>query len=487
MENRYFLQVCRDKLTDYIMKAIICPDNLMGDECHIDTQSTYKDILLFSNGIINTLDKFEEVLVEIILTEEEISTKLKPLGVDGIYSTYMPFPISRIKKIYVQSDKEKKHLLKKIETNQKGFIPEGLVEIKNIESKFTLPKIKDMELEGDFSGKLNHYNKLLGMLAYMKNTEYYYADKNKSIKNYSSDYFSILGQWNTYIEAPKSDFLDSLKSTNIAKEFVTYLTQDKRADKKFIEQIINSTADETIKRYLEDLISDPLNKLDILDKLKNKEEDIYFYICMVYINSDKHSNKVSNLKELLNQQVPYEKAERTLAYLGYYYGYELLDAKEDIQIKDKYFKLFLQNGSLNTKFKLDNIFDYITIETIYQHVFNGDKFFKNDFEYLDFEFNKIDNIKEDEWYKKTILATHKDIEHYSVSKRTNSEYIIYKISKYQDTITSSKYISVFYNKYLAETKENSIDKNTFLEKINTTKILKKQENELLNAIEMDSN
>ena len=101
MENRYLIQVCRDKLTDYIMKALICPDNLMGEECHIDTQSTYKDILILTqNSIINDLDNSEEILIEIVLTPNEVKNILYTTDSEDIFYTSKPLPISRIKKIY---------------------------------------------------------------------------------------------------------------------------------------------------------------------------------------------------------------------------------------------------------------------------------------------------------------------------------------------------------------------------------------------------
>ena len=107
MQEKYFLQVCRDKLTDYIMKAIICPDDFMGEECHIDTQSSYTNVLLLSNSIVKNLEHFEEVLLEIILTENELKDELKQSDIKGVFYFQKPLPISRIKKIYVQNEKVK--------------------------------------------------------------------------------------------------------------------------------------------------------------------------------------------------------------------------------------------------------------------------------------------------------------------------------------------------------------------------------------------
>lgn len=207
---------------------------------------------------------------------------------------------------------------------------------------------------------------------------------------------------------------------------------------------------------------------------------------MVYINSDKYSNKLSNLKETLSTLVPYEMAQKTLAYLGYYYGYEILDANEEIIIKDKYFKKLIENNRLNTKFYMNNMLDYITIETIYQYIFKDVKALNSRFEYLDYNFDKINYTKEDEWYEKTILSQFCEIEHFKIIKRTEQEYIKYKISKYAGIITNHKYIFVFYNKYL-DTKNVSlsIDKNTFLKKLSEASVLKKQEKELLSALKMD--
>jgi len=483
MAIRYFLQVCRDKLTDYIMKAIICPDDSMGDECHIDTQSIYPNILLLSNSIIKDLEHYEEVLLEVILTKDELKNELKNSNIDGVFYIEKPLPISRIKKIYVQNEKEKEHILRKIDTNQKGFIPESLIEINHFEDKYELPIIT-MEIK-EYKKELNQFDKLLGMLSYMKNCEYYYVDKNKSFINYSSDYFSVVNKFNSFSDISTSDFLDDLKKGSIQDKFLKFIIQNKRLDKNFIQTLIDEEADKDIKQNLISLISDPLNKLEVLKYMQNK--GIYFHICMVYINGDKYSNKITNLKSLLNKQVPYQMVQETLAYLGLYYGYQILDSNEEITIKDRYLKTFLKNNQLNTKFLLNTRFDYFVIESVYKYVFNN-KNIKDEFTYLD-DIQVLledDNIKIDDNYEKKVLNKCCDVEQFEIKKRSSSELINYKLNKYDDKIYADKYIFVCYNKYYTEKKDEiPVEKEILLAKIKENKMTKIREKEFLSAIKMD--
>ena len=480
MQERYLVQVCRDKLTDYIMKAIIAPDSLMGEECHIDTQSKYKDVVLLSDSVIGNLDEYEEVLIELNLTADEIKNELIPTDVAGISYTQIPLPISRIKKIYVQSEKEKTHILKKIATNQKGFIPEFLLEVKQHLKTLKTPNIKPKKQ--DYKNKLIKYDKLLGMLCYMKSVEYHYADKNKRLKNYANDYFSIVDAYisNNY---KNNKFLNSLKTTVLEKKFIEILTKEKRFSKDvLVDEFLIYVEDEKIKQLFQKLIDDPLQKLEVLKKLK--KGSLYFYVCLLYMNSDKHSNKMTNFKTMLNKQVEYKYAQKALAYLGYYYGYEILDASEEITIKDRYFRSLLPNGVVNTKFGLDKKFDYITIESVYQHIFYDHV---KGFEVVDVEFlATLKNTQQNDWYKKTVLDEKFGEESFSIKKLTKKEFILNKLSRYLKEISPNRYIAPFYQRHFAKDEfQNHIDRDIFIEKIESEKLSSSQQSELLKAMKMD--
>jgi len=488
MQDRYLLQVCRDKLTDYVMKALICPDALMGEECHIDTQSKHQNVLLLSNGIVKDLDYYEEILVELILTKEEIDVELKRTNSSNIFFFAKPLPISRISKIYTRDVKESAHILKKIETNQKGFIPKHLLEVRTDFEKFeiSLEIEKDTDIDTEYNIKVCKFDKMLGMLSYMRNCEYYYTDENKMFSNFSANYFGILNTINKAVESPKNSFLQTLKEDENTG-FFQFLMEKNRLDKTFIHNLIEKrTVSKEIKQHLLVLISDPLKKLEILEVLKDK--GVYFYICLVYINSDKYSNKMSSFKRMLNRQIPYDKAEKALAYLGLYYGYELLDAKEEIETQNKCLKKFLKDSEfVNTKFLLESRLDYIVIESVYQYVF-GKGVTNDSFSYLeDIEvIQHSETVQCGEWYEKRILGRYFDVEYYNIKQRTQREYIEYKVSQYDDEIYANNYISTFYNKYFSESLMPTsipVKKQELMNKIKS--LSAPMQKEILKAIEMD--
>ena len=119
---RFLLQIHRIKLQDYIQGALIAPDKYLGDEIEKDIQSKNEDILALSDGYFEELDEYQ-ILLELILTDEE---KEKLIKVDDVYYMDFPLPITRIKKIYVQNDEIKNHIIINVNNSEKGFITERL-------------------------------------------------------------------------------------------------------------------------------------------------------------------------------------------------------------------------------------------------------------------------------------------------------------------------------------------------------------------------
>jgi len=190
---------------------------------------------------------------------------------------------------------------------------------------------------------------------------------------------------------------------------------------------------------------------------------------------------------MFHKHIPYEKAQKALGYLGLYYGYELLDANEEIEIKDQYFKQYLtKNNIIHTKFSLENKFDFMVIESVYQYVFQT-KVIDDLFSYLAHIriTTEKNSIPSNEWYKKRVLNHCIDIKHFSIKKRTQEEYIAYKILKqYKSEIHPNQYVSAFYNKYCSLMPVNTLVKREDLLQ-NITTLTKIQQKEILDVIQMD--
>jgi hypothetical protein len=377
---RFLLQIHRIKLQDYIQSALIASDKYLGDEIEKDIQSKNPNFLVLSDGYFKELDEYQ-ILLELILTDEE---KEKLIKVDDVYYIDVPLPITRIKKIYVQNDEIKNHIIINVNNSEKGFITERLFdtfekdEITLFEKK-NYSKLSNNASKSDFINEITLYNKRLGMFSFMKNTNIYYTNNTKEFSNYSDRYLITLKDYLT-IEKDNSDLLDVLKQ-NI--QFKELLYSDNQIDKEFIESVHNNIGNAEIKEIFSKVL-EPNNILKTLPLLLEKEAYIYYFICLVYYFRQKDSNKKDNFKIEIENLIPKDIAQTALAILGIYFGYKILRANERIELNDEVYKQIFGN-LFNMKFKLDSKLDYITIEILYQRSFY--KELGRDFEYLEYPQN----------------------------------------------------------------------------------------------------
>jgi len=496
-KDRYFLQVHRIKLQDYIKRALIAPDNYMGNEIETDLQSKNKNHLILSLGYMQNLDE-TQVLIEIILTEDE---KLKLIQQDNIFFFNTPLPISRIKKIYAQDKKTIKHISNNIATSEAGYIPLELFDTFKAKDFKNLAKVSYKSLEDynnaniiDNNKKITKYNNMLGMLAFMKNTNMYYADDKGILNNFSDNYFKVLARFNNIFGNDTQKVLDTIKDD---EEFKALLFSNNSIDDEFIKNLIVRIDDEDTKQIFTNLLNEPNYKKKALEQLQDKAE-IYYYICLVYIHKQKNNNRKDNFKSNISSSIPHERVEIALACLGSYYGYANIRRSETIEISDKYFKKFIgKDNIVNMKFKLDSKLDFVTIETIYRYIFEDKKIQNKEFAYLAYPEDKKIMMPTTEDFKTFYEVEEKNYlntKYIKVTKQSLQKIIRKKLDKYQEYISfGNVYLSGFIAKYFEPLMQYSKDgkpckpyceKNDFLEKIDD-EILVKNQKELLGIFKMD--
>lgn len=375
----HLLQINRIKLQDYIQRGLIVPDKYLDENKEIDTQSKNSKFLVVSDGYIKELDEYQ-ILLELIFTDEE---KKRLHEVDSIYYFDFPLPITRIKKVYVQSREIIKHLEVQIQNGENGFLPQTLFSVyrKNKKSIFEQREYKPLRDDiaiDDFEEQIRVFDKRMGMFAFMKNSEVYYCDDVSKIANYSEHYFSTLSK---LLEKPLDDkIFEELNILKQNEEFKKLLYSTAQIDKEFIINESLKIEDSELKSIFLEMIS-PTGTRKALKSLLEKKDIKRYLIGLVYYFRQKDSNKKDNFKIDIKNLIPYEVAEISLAILGIYFGYTILRSEEKIEIKDKYFKKLFKKDKLNMKFTLENKLDYITIETIYNYCFQ-DKTKGYEYEYL---------------------------------------------------------------------------------------------------------
>ena len=389
LTKRYLLQIHRIKLQDYIKYGLIVPDKYLDENKEIDIQSKNPNFLIVSDGYIKKLDEYQ-ILLELIITDEE-KQYFKTIG-DVNYFDF-PLPITRIKKVYVQSEKVKKHIEIQIQNGENGFLPKNLfyVYLKNDIPIFEQREYKSLEdniIINEFEKQIRVFDKRMGMFAFMKNSEIYYCDDTQKVANYSEHYFSTLSKLlKESLDNKIFKELDVLKQND---EFKKLLYSNNQIDKEFIIQEAQKIDDSEIKDIFLEMTSPTGTRKALKNLLENNDLEHYL-IGLVYYFRQKDSNKKDNFKIDIKSLIPYEVAEISLAILGIYFGYSTLRAEEKIEIKDKCFKKLLEKDKLNMKFTLENKLDYIVIETIYNYCFK-DKIKGYEYEYLSYP-SKLKPIK----------------------------------------------------------------------------------------------
>lgn len=389
LTKRYLLQIHRIKLQDYIKCGLIVPDKYLDENKEIDIQSKNPNFLIVSDGYIKKLDEYQ-ILLELIITDEE-KQYFKTIG-DVNYFDF-PLPITRIKKVYVQSEKVKKHIEIQIQNGENGFLPKNLfyVYLKNDIPIFEQREYKSLEdniIINEFEKQIRVFDKRMGMFAFMKNSEIYYCDDTQKVANYSEHYFSTLSK--LLKESLDNKIFKELDVLKQNEEFKKLLYSNNQIDKEFIIQEAQKIDDSEIKDIFLEMTSPTGTRKALKNLLENNDLEHYL-IGLVYYFRQKDSNKKDNFKIDIKSLIPYEVAEISLAILGIYFGYSILRAEEKIEIKDKYFKKLLKKDKLNMKFTLENKLDYIVIETIYNYCFK-DKVKGYEYEYLSYP-SKLKPIK----------------------------------------------------------------------------------------------
>lgn len=464
----HLLQIHRIKLQDYIQRALIAPDSYFDDEIEKDIQSKNSNFLVVSNGYLQDLDE-HQILVELILTDEEIA-KLHRAGEVSYFD--FPLPITRIKKVYVQDEDVKRHILVNIQNNEKGFLPESLMDMYLKKNKLAFEVIEYTPLDAekipnDYQVHVTQYDKRMGMFAFMKNTNLYYPQITHNISNYSDSYFKALS-W--YVSVSISDSKGFAQLGEVFKkydDFKKLLYSTNQIDELFLERIA-TTLEDSEKRVLFGGLLKENGVRKTLPQLLEKDLGLYL-IGLVYYFRKKDANKKDNFKIEIDKLIPAKVAEVSLAVLGIYLGYTHIRPIETIEIKDEYFKKIF-GLEVNMKFQLDRKLDYMTIESIYNHCFH-DKRDNDVFAYLTYpKAPKSFDIPNDKefgcGYEVMKNETVLDVQHLKIKKLSDTEISQKRLIYYPDEIKLGEHhIFSYFAKYLPIQNDQKLvcSKHEFLE------------------------
>ena len=396
--NKFIIQINKSNLLDYFGSALIYPVNyetreLARSQRTKDIQHFAPNHLLISDGFTDEPNE-QQVLIEVALTDFD-KQNLERLH-EAVYLLPYPLPISRINKLYFASKESQENSIASANTFQDAFLPTHLFDTwtENIENRTNI--VRESQVSQISANKnlktesQDKFNRVLGMLAFMKNSEIYYANETYELATYSDKYLKLLKEINSFFDKPEIGALDKgnlsfyltlIKPKNSSNDTLRKIVNaiyDNETFRKDIFKQLLGTPTEEVQNAFKLLVGDKtLEALQVIDQLKPAASELIL-LAFLFRFRDKEGSDKYALKEqlpfLINRKLlktlrTHSRASIVLAVLGLYYGYRSLPKDEEIKLNDSYFASFSENGKFNIKYKLDNLLDRITIESVYQYCF----------------------------------------------------------------------------------------------------------------------
>jgi len=402
--NKYFIQINKNNLLGYISSALIHPVNyetrdMARNERQKDIQNLTPDYLLITDGFADVQNK-EQILLEVILIESD-KKHLKVLD-DKVCLLSYPLPISRIKCMYIANDDAKANIASIFKTYKDAELPDNL--IKRWTNNFTdnskiVSKLDTSNISESNKLKIKekeHFDRVLGMISYMKNANLYFTDLSGNYANFSKYCLKVVNLINPHIQSkdinirfnsndPLKDYFEALINGEAKRQtlddILHKIYQNTSIQKNDLQEILSPhVRDINIKSAFESLLDDRTK--DCLEELSTKQPE-FTLLAMLYRFRNKSGGDKTALKKQLQEQMllDYEKIEQQkngkmsqrvnfiLAGLGLYYGYRSLPKHEEISLNDSFYSSI--ERYIKVKFNPNSFIDRMIIESVYQFCFNG--------------------------------------------------------------------------------------------------------------------
>jgi len=404
--TKYLVQVEKGNLLTYLAFGLIYPVN-MEDRSIVRTQTRARDPqFLCPDALILSPGFFKEAETDQVLIEVTLSPEEKKLLITFGEVALLPaaLPVSRIVSIWTLDEKTKNGLLASARTFSDAPLlprlvkqaPEVLIDA------CVLPVLRQVvvpPVSPELMTQKLRYNRMLGMLAFMRNADKYYSAKLRRYRDVSSGYIATIVRAN---KAIKTQALTD--DERKAGEFFFGLLVGKPTDKFFepvldviykgqsfnqatLERIVaeqkkslSFAAADAVRRAFTELFDDGFKQCQqVLEKSKGLWH--YTILSILHRFQKRESNDKVNVKNIFPDVIGDPKmAEIVLALLGQYYGYAAIPKEENIGTIDR--NLFPLVGEMHAiKYTAGTQFDRLIIETVFHVASTGEAAFSL-FDYL---------------------------------------------------------------------------------------------------------
>ena len=403
---RRFIQVEKGNLLTYLAYGLIYPVSLEDRDIvrtqsrARDPQSLCPDALVISPGFLQNAEE-DQVLIEVALSKEE-NDHLAMAGAHALLA--QPLPVSRIAAVWTLNQKARNNLLASAKTFSDAPLPAKLVYVAPETLIAACPEL-DLtraavpQLPSELGEKKKLFDQMLGMFAFMRNTEKYFSCRTHRYCDYSKGYIPALVKANPAIQAPPlsdeerkaGEFYFGLLMGKPTDPFFNPIIEIVRAggnfDKMAVEKILEThrdhlspTAASAVIKAFAELFDDGFKQcIQILGQTQGVWH--YAILAMLYRFHKRGSNDKQNIKSVFPDVISDPKrAEIALAILGLYYGYASLPKDETVDtIELPLAPMIGRNHAI--KYDLKSVLDRTTIETVFQIAHKG-KSVDSPFDYL---------------------------------------------------------------------------------------------------------
>ncbi|WP_149867045.1 hypothetical protein [Solirubrum puertoriconensis] len=417
-----YLQVHIENISKYLNTGLFYPVNWEFDSVYKENRESRPDLLTrfpyalpLSPGIVNNFRDYE-VLIELALVENE-KNSLEP--VDEIFLYHDALPVSRIRQIIFSRIEVAKKYIATREIYDDFFFPDRLVSVQ-YENLVKVSLSGKREEKGGifnhnnytlFIEKFNQYDRILGMLAFMKNTSLLRANHTGYLTDWDVRFTSTLALIND-VGQTSSVGINSITKLFLSKDpeivnpahtarqyLLTEIIKHIYAGGTFsyswarskiaaiselvtvaeIFELLEQEGEMNYRRAIEFIRSSapvsrpdynlPIILLILLCKFNNKART----------HTDKQAVRIYFSSEL---NVSENEIAASAAILGLYYGYQnLIRDDKNIDLKDVVFGAVSIHIN-RIKLQLERFLDRFVAESVFQYTFNDKKTLPNDFKYL---------------------------------------------------------------------------------------------------------
>ncbi|WP_346239237.1 SAP domain-containing protein [Niabella insulamsoli] len=501
MNDNFYLQLKSSNLSNYFTFGYFYPIALEESEIY-KNENRAKDILsIFEEYIIvgrAPIAKLEnsDILVELVLK----GIKTTEFDNSGLYYVSEPIPVSRVKSIYFKTATARATFLSSTKTFPDSFIPSSICEIipeenekfEEIElDKIKLPKNETLSA---WKYKLDLFDKVLGLFAFIKNANIIYAERESKFENYSPGFFSTLNlinpikqfsiyKENTYLKPLLHYHNIEINSAQrvIFKSVIEKVYSNKTFDiNNAIEVLQNSIANDFSKNGELADIKELIHLFNQLDRLLISYKEILqkevirknqnlpalalLFLAKFPNKSRQHTDKQAVRNTFIQNEfvAPLNIAEYILGFLGLYYGYKnMVKADTNLRFSDITFEQLASNTQ-SIKFKLESYFERFIVESAFQFAAHQ-KILSDSFDFLNWD-DDVNNTKSimltsnyqyDYSDKSTVVMGQMVL---NIFRKDKTEKVFERIAnQYSDKVENTTYLASFFAKYFNLDKWHVLD------------------------------